>query len=141
VAAYVQITKNFFSSVLLLKQKLKRMIGKIALPTLLLIISMVISSCGGSNDSKTVTVKKQFDIGIDTSTLTTKEAVLAAAKKLMAAKAANEAVKDSDPDYKSHYYSILKMKGIIRKKGAAVTAALPGNDRPAFVDSINAIME
>ncbi len=119
------------------------MIGKIVLPTLLLINSIVTSSCGRKNDSKTktVTAKKQFDIGINTSTLTTKEAVMAAAQKLMAAKAANEAVKDSDPDYKSHYYSILKMKGIVRKKVAAVTAALPGNDRRAFVDSSNTTME
>jgi hypothetical protein len=116
---------------------------KIVWPALLLISSTLILSCGGNSDKKAekATDKKEYEIGIDTSALTTKEAVLAAAQKLMAAKAANEAVKDSDPDYKSHYYSILKMKGIIRKKGAAVTAALPGNDRPAFVDSINSIME
>ena len=117
--------------------------GKITLPTLLLIGSIIISSCGGKNEEKTkiVTGKNQYDIGIDTSTLTTKEAVLAAAEKLMAAKAANEAVKNTDPDYKSHYYTILKTKGILRKKISAVTATIPGNERREFVDKINAIMD
>lgn len=113
------------------------------LPALLLISSTLILSCGGNSDKKAekATDKKEYEIGIDTSSLTTKEAVLAAAQKLMAAKTANESVKDTDPDYKSHYYTILKMKGIISKKVAAVTAALPGNDRRAFVDPINSILQ
>jgi hypothetical protein len=116
---------------------------KIVLPTLLLISSILILSCGGNSDKKAekATDKNEYEIGVDTSALTTKEAVFAAAQKLMAAKTANEAVKKTDPDYKSHYYAILKMKGIISKKGAAVTAALPGNTRRAFVDSINSILQ
>lgn len=97
---------------------------------------ITITSCGDtstkSDKAGSGATNDEFNIGIDTAAITTKESLLEAARAFKAVKDKEEANKES-PSYKKHYYTILKYKGILSKKMAAITDTMPGGEKAAFV--------
>lgn len=84
------------------------------------------------NAGKEQEVTEKFNPGIDTAAITNRESLLEACRQLKSVIEKEEQHKD-EPGYKKKYYVILKYKGILSKKMAAITHTIPGNERAAFI--------
>ncbi len=112
-----------------------------------IVASGLLISCGSKAEknekaSATISVKEEVvALDIDTTALTTKEAVLDATKKIKEAGLKFEERKKSNTGSQGDYYRYLKIKGIVSKKTSELIAKLPGNDRADFLDKVKAIRD
>ncbi|MBL7746293.1 MAG: hypothetical protein JNM19_02595 [Chitinophagaceae bacterium] len=109
--------------------------------------TILFTSCGGNADSSkkpvkaAVVDKPTFDIGIDTASLTTAEAVLDANRKIKEAAATFQRATYDNPGNKSDYYAYLKLKGVVSKKTAELIKKMSGTERADFLEKVKAIRD
>lgn len=106
-----------------------------------------LTSCGGDGGSSSklpkaeLTDKPPLDIGIDTASLTTPEAVLDANRKIKEAEAKFQRTTDDNSESKSDYYAYLKLKGVVSKKTAELIEKMPGAERTAFLEKVKLVRD